>query len=39
MRAVDHLIVLDRGELLAEGAPASIRNDRKVIDAYLGAAA
>lgn len=39
MRAVDHLIVLDRGELLAEGTPASIRKDRKVIDAYLGAAA
>jgi branched-chain amino acid transport system permease protein len=39
MRAVDHVVVLDQGELLAEGAPAFVRKNQKVIDAYLGNAA
>ena len=28
---------LAHGELLAEGSPEQIKNDKRVIDAYLGA--
>ncbi|MGH8687297.1 MAG: ABC transporter ATP-binding protein [Burkholderiales bacterium] len=37
MNLADHIYCMSRGELLAEGPPASIQNDRRVIDAYLGA--
>ena len=33
----DHLIVLDSGELLAEGEPEEALSRREVIEAYLGA--
>lgn len=33
----DHLIVLDSGELLAEGEPAEVLSKAEVIEAYLGA--
>ena len=36
MRVCDYMYVLDFGKLLAGGRPAEIRNDRKVIAAYLG---
>ncbi len=32
----DHLIVLDSGELLAEGVPSEVLAKREVIEAYLG---
>jgi ABC-type branched-subunit amino acid transport system ATPase component len=36
MSLAQHVYCLAHGELLASGAPESIRNDQRVIDAYLG---
>ncbi len=36
MRLCDHITVLNFGSTIAEGEPAAIRNDKDVIDAYLG---
>jgi branched-chain amino acid transport system ATP-binding protein len=38
MSVSDHLLVLDYGSVLAEGAPAEIQADQRVVAAYLGGA-
>ena len=37
MRVSDTVLVLNYGEVLAQGSPAAIQSDSTVIDAYLGA--
>ena len=38
MQASDQVVVMNEGRVLMEGTPDEVRNDERVIDAYLGTA-
>jgi len=37
MNLAEHIFCMAHGKMLADGKPEEIKNDKRVIDAYLGA--
>jgi len=36
IRSADNIIVMDEGSVIAKGNPNQIKNNKKVLEAYLG---
>jgi branched-chain amino acid transport system ATP-binding protein len=39
LKVVDHLYLLERGRIVAEGSAATMQSDARIVEAYLGALA
>ena len=35
-KLADHIIALDAGQVIVEGSPSQVLNDKRLLEAYLG---